>query len=313
MNFWQLMQISAPVYMVLFVGFLARKMRLLEVGADRTLLRLALNVLMPCLVLNLTIGNEAMREVKNLLYPPVFGVLSVILGYGVSWLVGALGGVRESSLRTFVFSCGLQNYGYIALPITLALFGRDVAAVSFGFFLGVEIGFWGLGISILSGQKGWRVFRGMLTPPLIGIVCGVFLNFLGAGEWMPLWIERSLGMLGGCAIPCALLLTGAFFADHSRWEQIVNGKRIAFFGIIVRLGLMPLILLGIARWVPMDDALRSILVVQAAMPAAVAPLVITRLYDGDMAVAFKVIFVTNILGLMTIPFWLAVGLAWFGG
>ncbi len=309
MKFWDLLQISGPVYVLLVAGFITRKCGALDEVADKSLLRLVLNLFLPCLILDLTIDNEALQDPKNFLYPPLFGFFSILAGFGVSWLVGRVGKMQGAALRTFVFSCGIQNYGYVALPITLALFGRDAAAVLFGYSLGVEVAFWGVGIVVLSGHTGKKVFAGMLTPPLVSIVAGIFLNWLGVAAWVPVWADRSLGMLGACAIPCALLLTGALFADYSQPQMVVNGKRVAFFGVVARVVLMPCILLAAAYWIPMDELMRAVLLVQAAMPTAVAPMAIARMYGGDMPVAFKVILTTNLLGLVTVPLWLAAG-AW---
>jgi predicted permease len=53
-----------------------------------------------------------------------------------------------------------------------------------------------------------------------------------------------------------------------------------------------------------------VLVVQAAMPAAVFPIVLARHYGGQPLVAVQVVLATTALGLLVIPLWLSLGLAW---
>ena len=77
-------------------------------------------------------------------------------------------------------------------------------------------------------------------------------------------------------------------------------------GIGIRLGIMPALILLMA--IPTDPALHAVLVVQAAMPSAVFPIVLAKLHGGDMPTALRVVLGTSIVGLVTIPLWLTFGL-----
>ncbi|MCE2828062.1 MAG: AEC family transporter, partial [Verrucomicrobium sp.] len=56
--------------------------------------------------------------------------------------------------------------------------------------------------------------------------------------------------------------------------------------------------------------LKRVLVVQAAMPAGVFPIVLSRLYGGDPATAVRIVAGTTLLSLVTIPLWIRWGLSW---
>jgi hypothetical protein len=58
--------------------------------------------------------------------------------------------------------------------------------------------------------------------------------------------------------------------------------------------------------------LKQVIVVQAAMPAAMLPIVIARHYGGDANTALKIALSTSLIGIVTIPFWLRLGLQWVG-
>jgi hypothetical protein len=58
--------------------------------------------------------------------------------------------------------------------------------------------------------------------------------------------------------------------------------------------------------------LKRIIVVQAAMPAAMLPLVLARHYGGDPQTAMQVVLSTTIAGLLTIPFWIQFGMYFAG-
>ena len=60
------------------------------------------------------------------------------------------------------------------------------------------------------------------------------------------------------------------------------------------------------------DNLGVVVILQAAMPAAVFPIVLVRMYDRDTTTALRVVLPTSIAGIALIPAWLAVGKWWLG-
>lgn len=302
--------IVAPIFLILLLGFGLRRVGVLTEESDRSLLGLVVNVLLPCLILEVIIGNEALLEPRNLIVPPLLGMGFVLLGYAVAWPLAGVFGLRGRAARgAFTFCVAVQNYGYIPLPIILALFGRETAAVLFGFSLGVEIAFWGVGILILNRPQG-RAWRRIVNVPILSIIVAVTLNLVGAAAWIPVWVDTTWTMLGACAVPLALLLTGAVFADFAYPRHLFAEKRGVVLAIALRLGLFPVLMLLAARYLPLDEQLRIVLAVQAAMPAAVAPLAIAKHYGGDVPTALRVVLSTTLLGLVTIPLWLRFGF-WF--
>ena len=54
------------------------------------------------------------------------------------------------------------------------------------------------------------------------------------------------------------------------------------------------------------------MMVEAAMPAGVIPILIARHYGGKPLTAVQVVIGTTAVGLIAIPLWLRIGLAWIG-
>ena len=73
---------------------------------------------------------------------------------------------------------------------------------------------------------------------------------------------------------------------------------------------MPVLLLGTAALLPLSLDVRPVIVLQAAMPSAVFPIVLARLYDKDTTTALNVILATGLTGIITIPLWLYAGRLW---
>jgi predicted permease len=74
------------------------------------------------------------------------------------------------------------------------------------------------------------------------------------------------------------------------------------------MAVLPLFILSIAKWVPMTKALQNVLVMQAAMPSAMMPVVICRHHSADSRFCVQIILFSTALGLATIPLWIRFGM-----
>lgn len=306
----------APIFLIVFAGFIVRRMGMLSVHADATLLRLCVNVLYPCLIVGTVVGNPALREGLNVWVPPLVGVVTVAMGYAVCFAAAKCARLDGPDLRTFVFVTGLYNYGYMAIPMVEKLFGPKTLGVLFTHNLGVEIAFW-IGFSLIMSPKAhgraeaW--WRKTLNAPVLAILLSLALNASTGDTPLPAWIGGAVRMLGAAAIPIALLLTGATLADFmAELRNAHSGAAVLTLASVLRLGVLPLGFLAMARFLPVSDELKRVLVVQAAMPCAMLPIVLAKHYGGNAGMAVQIVFVTTLLALLTIPAWMHAGMQLVG-
>ncbi len=301
----------APAFIQIGLGWLIRRIGWLTEEADASLLRVIVNVLYPCLIIDTILGNRALEKLGNVLLAPVAGFITVAMGYAICYAAAPLFGASESrQRRTFAFTTGIYNYGYLALPIAQARFGSETSAVLFIHNVGVEIALWTVGIMVISGAVRGSGWRQIVNGPVIAIVCAAALHFAGARNWMPGVALTTIHNLGATALPLGLILTGATFADHMRDLSASSRASTSIGACLLRLGVLPIFMLTLARWLPCPVELRRVILIQAAMPCALVPVILSKLYGGDPASALRIILYTSVLGLLTIPFWLQFGLHW---
>jgi malate permease and related proteins len=101
-------------------------------------------------------------------------------------------------------------------------------------------------------------------------------------------------------------------ADYLDEPSKLLHRNVAIAACAVRLGVMPALMLCFARWLPCPVELKRVLVVEAAMPAAVIPIIIAQYYGGQPLTAVQVVLSTTAAGLFTCPLWIRAGLAWLG-
>ncbi len=301
-----------PIFVITAVGLLIRRLNWLTEEADQSLLRININLLMPCLILDKAIGNPALSDMRNLLLAPTVGFITLGLGFLLAVASRKLHGIADPpAQRTFAFSVGLYNYGYLPLPLALS-FGKQTAGVLFVHNVGVEIGVWTLGVMLLTGQRIGRDWRKIVNAPLVAIALAVALNVLGWHKVIPQVVLTSLALLGQCAVPMALILIGAVIADHLHEFHSASGWRVIGSAVLLRIGILPVLFLLIARYLPATVELKRVIVLQAAMPAAVFPIILARHYGGDAPTAMRVVIGTSVIGLVTIPMWIRFGLHFVG-
>jgi predicted permease len=302
-----------PVFGLAAVGLVIRKLNWLTEEADQSLLRVNINLLLPCLILDAALGNPALAELRNLLLAPGVGFATLMIGVLVALAARRLHGLSDPrQCRTFAFSVGLYNYGYVPLPLAWLLFDARTAGVLFVHNVGVETGVWTLGVMLLTGRRLGRDWRNIVNGPLVAIVLALLLNALGWEAHLPRAALTGVHWLGQCAIPMALILIGAVVADHLHEFHSAAGWRVIGAAVLLRLGVLPALFLLLAKFLPASVELKRVMVLQAAMPAAVFPIILARHYEGDPPTALRVVIGTSAVGLVTIPLWIRFGLHFVG-
>lgn len=299
-----------PVFFIILAGFVARRVGWLNEAADRSLMNVVVNLLYPAFIFSYVLGNEALRNPSDVVLPPLIGLTSIVAGFGASMLLARklkIGDQRDC--RTFAFSTGIYNYAYFPIPIVALLFDRETTGVLLVYNVGVEIAMWSLGVGfILSANDPKPVWRRLLSAPVIAIMISVPMNWLRADQHLPNFAFESIDLLGKCAIPLGLIVIGATFADLAKGVRIFERLQIPLTALIIRLGAFPVAFIFFALLFPFPDELKAVMLIQAAMPCGVFPIVLARQFDGSPEVALKVTLATTIVSFATIPLWIGFGL-----
>jgi predicted permease len=312
------------VLLVMATGAMARWLGWLSAASDRSLAVMIANVLLPALFLDrmtasrLSGGDSASMAsgVVETIIPPLVGFGCTSLGFVISLLIvrvaGPLFGLRDSMVQqTFVFTVGIANYGYIPIPLAEQFFPSAIVPLLLH-NVGVDIAMWSLGILIISGdiRNGWK--RVVYSPPLWAMLVAVTIQQTGLAPLLPNSLMKAASSLGQCAIPVGLMLSGAIIVDHwkdVKWKDAIPTLTLAFG---IRLLILPIVFLTIAKSIRLPGHLNEVLLLQAAMPAASFPIIIAKLYHGDLPTALRVVVGTSIMSLITIPIWIVLGKQFLG-
>ena len=178
--------------------------------------------------------------------------------------------------------------------------------------VGVELSFWTLGVMVLTGGIGADWKSRLLNAPSLAVVAGVTLNLTGVAPHLPAFVTDAIGMLGAAAVPVGIVLVGAMTADHLGEAQWRSGMASAALASVLRALLAPAALVTLAWLLPITLELKRVLAVEAAMPAAMLSIVVTRYYGGAGPLAVRIVLATSVVSLLAIPLWLSFAMTWLG-
>lgn len=302
---------TLPVFACVALGAWLRWRKRLVPAADSSILFLAIYITYPAYILRKILGDPQLHNPANLVLPVACGAGFMLLGMVVARLVAPWFGLKTPREKgTFAVACSLQNYGYIPIPILTALFPDQAwVGILFLYTLGLELVLWTVGVVALGGA-GKANPRQLLNPVVLSIVIGVSATLAGWDTYVPAWLSQWLEMIGMCSFPLGLIMFGTSMTDLLESPGWHKNWRTPLGAVLLRLLVLPLTMIYLTHWLQPGIHFRHIVSVQAAMPAAMIPLIMAKRYGGDEPTAVRVILFTTLVSLVTIPLVVQAALQW---
>lgn len=287
---------------IILLGWLARRVGLLQPKDGPILVQVVLYLALPALVLRIMVTSEL--DGALLLVPLVgFAVHAAVLA--AAFAVARLGRMSRSTTGALAVAAAVGNTGFFGIPL-IAASGPNLsvaAAVMFDTFC-TGILTWTSTVWI-SGRFGdpagatapsGPTWRKLLLPPTWALGLGLVLNLSGVRE-LPDPIDRPLAILGGAVLPLVLIYAGLVI----EWDGIRRAWREVGVAVLLRLGLSPVIAYGVAVAIGLDgDVLRTV-VLMSAMPTAMMSLVIGGWFKLRTDVIAGAVVATTLLATLALP------------
>jgi len=287
----------AVLFLLLGVGYVARKRKLFDAAADGLMTRLVLNITMPALLITAMVGGPAEMPRRILFYV----MLMILLAFAAKGVLGflsalALGMPREKR-GTVAAMVMFGNVGFMGFPLVYALLGAEGLFIASIFNVVFNLLVFSLGIKLVAGGGGKLSPWLFLNAPMVSSVIAILLFLLGIR--LPYTIAVTLGHLGDMTIPLAMILLGSTLAGMD-WKELFQDWRA--YGIaVVKLLAAPLVVyLALVRVVA-DPVLLHVVVLLSAMPVGTSLPMLCIRYGGDQELAGRGIFISTLLSLATIP------------
>lgn len=266
------LDILLPVFMLVAIGALAGPRLQLEA---RTLSKLSYYVLVPAFIFHIfsSAEIEGALAVRMASYIIAVTLVGVAVSFGVARLLGA----GPQLVAAYVLVAAFGNVGNFGLPVIRFKLGEEaLLAASFYFLIANTFGFV-VGVMAATWQQGnnrWSaVWKAFSTPGVAAVVPAFLVNWLDLP--LPLFVDRSIGLMAEALIPMMLLTLGIQLAAMGR---PAIGRHVVAISL-VRLLAGPLIAVLLAAVWGLSGIARDAGIIQASMPAAVLTSLIALEHD----------------------------------
>ncbi|MGL6234803.1 MAG: AEC family transporter [Segniliparus sp.] len=294
----------AVIFVLVGVGYLAARFRLLgEHGVD-VLARVVYYVATPALLFEMLAKTPTAKVFSSEIL--VAGAAVLVVGAtsfaAARWLWGR--DLQSSVLG--MLAASYSNSTNLGIPIATFILGGQQYVTPLVLFQMVvyqpfAIMLLGLGQPPEDGspQGGRRLadaLRGFANPMLVGGVLGVAASATGWAR--PAFLDSSLAMIGAMTVPSALLVFGMSFVAGSSFDREEASKLELWLVVVLKSAVYPLVAYLLARFAfGLDAPAVLAATVLAALPTANMVYVLAVRYQRCKSLARDASLITTLLSI----------------
>ena len=286
------------MFCMLGVGALTMRLKFIEKEDLDKLGKLAIDIMFPMMIFHSITNNFDPSRLNELWMLPLFG-------FGLMFFGGIMGfvfryGMRhreEGRMITFHHFCAINNYVFLPLLVLQSLWGEKYVALLLIMNIGSTLGFWTVGVGILSGGCIRQTLKNIFSINLFAIILALAVCF-----WkipVPVMVDNIFSKIGGCAVPLMFILIGA--GIYSSAHHLLKNKFDIIYLSLVRLIILPLILLVVLKALPLPQEVFRVVFVVSIMPVSSSAVVFMRRFGGNPDLAAQAAVITTLLSIITIP------------
>lgn len=291
-----LIMIILPVFIIFFIGYMGQKL----IGFDiKSISTAALYLMSPFLAFRTFYSNELTLDY---LYIVLFSLLLTAVLLAIVWMTARSMNATRPQLSAMILGGVFMNSGNYGAPVVLFAFGAvgfDYAVVMM-VFQSLLMNTIGIFFASIGGEEKATLrqsLRRVIRMPLIyAALLGVGLQLFAVT--VPKTLMEGISLVADASIPTVMLVLGMQLAAIAR-------KKVAYRYVsavtVIRMVLSPLIAASILYFMPINDLLKAVMIVQSAMPAAANTTMFALQFGTEPDLVSFTTFITTLISIVTIP------------
>ena len=292
-----LLLIILPVFIIFSIGYIGQKL----IGFDiKSISTAALYLMSPFLAFRTFFTNELTMDYFYIIF---FCLLLTVILLAIVWITGLMMKATRPQLSAMILGGVFMNSGNYGAPVVLFAFGAvgfDYAVIMM-VFQSLLMNTIGIFFASIGGEEKatlqQSIQRVIRMPLIYAAVLGIVLQVFTVTVPKPLM--EGISLVADASIPTVMLVLGMQLAAISR-------KRVAYRYVsavtVIRMVASPLIAAGILYFMPVNDLLKSVIILQAAMPAAANTTMFALQFGTEPDLVSFTTFITTLISIITIPF-----------
>ncbi|MDR0424570.1 MAG: AEC family transporter [Clostridiales Family XIII bacterium] len=293
----------AVIFLVFALGFFFTVRKIWPENANSVLSVIVVQIAAPCLAVTGLSGNLT----PDLLHSSMILILVCLIhvamlyaaGKGLSRLLRLKGGRRTIFEASFTFS----NTIFIGLPVNQIVFGDAGLPFLLAYYIVTLATYWSVGnfeIARASGAGGAGFsLKKILTPGLIGVIAGALIVEFEIG--IPLVIDTAMNYMADLCVPLSLLVIGANLSAVTReFARPRLDELVVIAGKFIISPLFMYLLMCLSGNAPGSLPFR-VLMLASAMPCHIQTSISAQYYGVEGDYAARLVCLSTLLCLVTIP------------
>lgn len=308
------------MFSLILVGFLLRKKTNIPENAGTIMAKLETFVFVPALSMFTQMTKCTVESFKENSILILYGLIIVVCAIAVSYplskcFVRKNADLPENMYQRNIFKYALTfgNYGFMGNFIILGVWGSDMfyKYSLFNFFVAILCSSWGLYILIPKDKNAGileNLKKGLLTPPMIGLVLGMLFGLLDLTRYVPQFLIDAFDSAGDCQGPVAMVLAGFVIGGYN-FKELMMKKKV-YVVTFLRLVAIPAILMVILKLFGTSEEIMTLALIAFATPLGLNTIVYPAAYGGDTKTGASMTMISHTLSVITIPLMYLIFIVW---
>ncbi|MFA9465626.1 MAG: AEC family transporter [Velocimicrobium sp.] len=294
----ELLSLQGQMFLLIIVGIVLKNKNILPQNGKIVLSDLLLYFILPCNIINsfrMEFSNDTYGKFGMLL---ICAILIQVVAYILSRVLYNKEPERIKKVLQYVTI--VSNSGFLGLPIVEEIFGTKGLMYASIFIVPMRVMMWTAGIACFTGSadKKAAIKKVIVHPCIIAVYLGLVLLFTQID--LPPVLDKTIRGVGGCTTTISMIVIGLILAEVD-FRYLINVEILKI--IVVRLIVLPIFALVIAKILGLSEMLTGVVVILTAMPAGSTSAMLAAKYDGDYKFASKCVVSTTIISLLSLSVW----------
>lgn len=295
-DFFTVAQNVLTLFLLVAVGVVCGKCRLLNEAAVKACANLVLYIATPCVIIKSCIRTFDTQLLRGFLIVALAAAINhAVLILVARWLFRDK---DEGRRRVWRFSMIFSNAGYMAIPLQQAILGDEGVFYCAAYVMVFNICLWTYGVWEMSGDKAALSRKNLvLNPGIIGVVVGLTIFLLSIP--IPALLADAVGHIAVLNTPLPMLIIGYYLAQTDLRAALRNKR--GHFCVALRLVIMPLLALGALLACGVRGTALTSLMICISTPVATACTMLATRYDREPLLSVNLVSLSTLLSVVTMP------------
>lgn len=286
------------IAIILVLGFLLGKLKLISPKTNKDLVNLLLTVFMPASLFAAfptTYSDETSDLFKAGLLAGVLVMTALII---VSKILFNKKFYNDKLRYESQFALIFNNATFLGYPIIASTFGEQGVIPYCGFIIAFNIALFSYGVYLFKHKIDSKLVLNVITNPnIIAVVLGVIV--FATGFQLPGFVTDAVKYTGNATTALSIICVGYMLSNAKFFKLIKKWKLILTAAAQLVLG--PLIAFGLLTLLQFPTEVIAVCTLIQALPTATSLGLFASKYGGDQTEASELVTVSTVLSIVLMP------------